>query len=113
MTIDQKVYSPGDFVYFDSTDNKSTLNSNSINNSSICPEENRSTLKHNKIPISVPGIAYIERLYTDTNNIKMCYGIIFLRPPETYHVTTRKFLEQVMFILFSFFLCLISRSIKI
>ena len=66
MIIDQKVYSPGDFVHFDSGDNK------------------------------MPGIAYIERLWTE-NNIKMMYGNLFLRPHETYHVTTRKFLEQVNF----------------
>lgn len=27
----------------------------------------------------------------------MMYGNIFLRPFETYHVTTRKFLEQELF----------------
>ncbi|XP_055373679.1 protein polybromo-1 [Condylostylus longicornis] len=67
MTIDQKVFSPGDFVYFDTPDNQ------------------------------LPGIAYIERLYTDVNNVKMMQGNIFFRPHETYHVTTRKFLEREVF----------------
>lgn len=67
MTIDQKVYSPGDFVYFDIPENK------------------------------VPGIAYIERLWTNSENIKMMYGNVFLRPFETFHVTTRRFLEQEVF----------------
>lgn len=67
MTIDQKVYSPGDFVYFESPDQK------------------------------IPGVAYIERLWTNQDGVKMMYGNLFLRPHETYHVTTRKFLEQELF----------------
>ncbi|GAB0097679.1 polybromo [Sergentomyia squamirostris] len=67
MMIDQKVYSPGDFVYYDSPDNK------------------------------IPGVVYIERLWTNNEGIKMMYGNLFLRPHETYHVTTRKFLEQELF----------------
>ncbi|XP_055708043.1 protein polybromo-1 isoform X1 [Phlebotomus papatasi] len=67
MMIDQKVYSPGDFVYYDSPDNK------------------------------IPGVVYIERLWTNSENVKMMYGNLFLRPHETYHVTTRKFLEQELF----------------
>lgn len=67
MTIDQKVYTPGDFVYFDVPENK------------------------------IPGVIYIERLWTNNDGIKMMYGNSFLRPFETFHVTTRKFLEQVHF----------------
>lgn len=43
----------------------------------------------------VPGVIYIERLWTSNENVKMMYGNVFMRPFETYHVTTRKFLEQV------------------
>lgn len=32
----------------------------------------------------------------------MMYGNVFLRPFETYHVTTRKFLEQVILIIVTF-----------
>lgn len=67
MTIDQKVYSPGEFVYYESPDKK------------------------------VPGVIYIERLWTNEENVQMMYGCIFLRPHETYHVTTRRFLEQELF----------------
>lgn len=67
MTIDQCVYSPGDFVYYDSPDKK------------------------------IPGIMCIERLWTNEENIPMMHGNIFYRPHETYHVTTRKFLEQELF----------------
>lgn len=67
MTIDQKVYSPGDFVYYES------------------PE------------IKIPGVVYIERLWTNSDNVQMMHGNVFLRPHETYHVTTRKFLEQELF----------------
>lgn len=67
MMIDQKIYSPGDFVYFDQPENK------------------------------IPGIVYIERLWTNSENIKMMYGNVFLRPYETYHLSSRKFIEQEVF----------------
>lgn len=67
MTIDQKVYSPCDYVYYDVPENK------------------------------VPGIIYIERLWTNTEGVKMMFGNVFLRPFETFHVTTRKFLEKEIF----------------
>lgn len=68
MTIDDgKVFTPGDFVYYQLDD-----------------ETN-------------PGILYIERLYTDASGEKLCYGNIYLRPFQTYHLTTRKFLEQEVF----------------
>ncbi|XP_035918994.1 protein polybromo-1-like isoform X3 [Anopheles stephensi] len=67
MTIDQKVFSPGDFVYIDLPENK------------------------------IPGIMYIERLWTTADNIKMMNGLILLRPHETFHVQTRKFMEQELF----------------
>lgn len=67
MMLDQKVYSPGDFVYYTVPENK------------------------------VPGVIYIERLYTEANGARMMFGNPFIRPFETYHVTTRKFLEQELF----------------
>lgn len=67
MTIDESVYSPGDFVYFELPDN------------------------------DTPGILCIERLYTDDDNVQMMHGNIFFRPYETYHVQTRRFLLQEVF----------------
>lgn len=67
LTIDQMVYSPGDFVYVESTENK------------------------------IPSIAYIERLWTTNENVKMMQIRLFIKPHETYHLTTRKFLEQEVF----------------
>ncbi|XP_065079040.1 protein polybromo-1 isoform X3 [Ochlerotatus camptorhynchus] len=67
MTIDQKVFSPGDFVYIDVPENK------------------------------IPGIMYIERLWTNSDNVKMMYGSMLLRPFETYHVQTRRFMEKEVF----------------
>lgn len=40
---------------------------------------------------------YIERLWTNSDNVKMMYGSMFLRPFETYHVQTRRFLEKEVF----------------
>ncbi|XP_055608504.1 protein polybromo-1 isoform X2 [Uranotaenia lowii] len=68
MTLDQKVFSPGEFVYIDNPDNK-----------------------------SIPSIMYIERLWTDGDGVKMMSGIIFVRPYETYHLATRKFIEKEVF----------------
>ncbi|ALC47662.1 polybromo [Drosophila busckii] len=67
MTINQQVYSPGDYVYVQIPDNK------------------------------IPSIACIERLWTTPGNEKLMQAGIFLRPHETYHVTTRKFLEKEVF----------------
>uniref|UniRef100_A0A2M4A8V7 Putative chromatin remodeling complex rsc subunit rsc1/polybromo n=1 Tax=Anopheles triannulatus TaxID=58253 RepID=A0A2M4A8V7_9DIPT len=67
MTIDQKVFSAGDFVYIDLPENK------------------------------IPGIMYIERLYTNDNCTQMMTGLMLLRPYETFHVQTRKFMEQELF----------------
>lgn len=67
MIINQKVFSPGDFVYFQHNENK------------------------------IPSIAYIEKLWTTEDNMKMMHGAVFLRPHETYHVQTRKFLEKEVF----------------
>ncbi|XP_064554339.1 protein polybromo-1 [Drosophila montana] len=67
MTINQQVYSPGDYVYVQMPENK------------------------------IPSIACIERLWTTPNNEKLMQASIFLRPHETYHVTTRKFLEKEVF----------------
>ncbi|EDW84391.1 uncharacterized protein Dwil_GK13168 [Drosophila willistoni] len=67
MTINQQVYSPGDFVYIQMPENK------------------------------IPAIACIERLWTSPTNEKLMQASIFVRPHETYHVTTRKFLEKEVF----------------
>lgn len=45
----------------------------------------------------MPGVIYIERLWTNTEGVKMMYGNCFLRPFETFHVTSRKFLEKELF----------------
>ncbi|KAL7016182.1 hypothetical protein ACKWTF_009954 [Chironomus riparius] len=68
MSIDNgKIYTPGDFVYYSLTDDQT------------------------------PGIMYIERLFTDQSGEKLCHGNVYLRPYQTYHLTTRKFLEQEVF----------------
>ncbi|KAH8243896.1 hypothetical protein KR032_011238 [Drosophila birchii] len=67
MTINQQVYSPGDYVYVQMPENK------------------------------IPSIASIERLWTSPTNEKLMQASIFVRPHETYHVTTRKFLEKEVF----------------
>ncbi|CAG9839830.1 unnamed protein product [Diabrotica balteata] len=43
-----------------------------------------------------PHILCIERLW-ENNGQKMLYGNYYFRPAETYHVTTRKFLEREVF----------------
>lgn len=90
MTIDQKIYTPGDFVYYDVPENKCK---------SIIFMHFQIVIYHSNVYIhySVPGVVYIERLWTNEEGIKMMYGNIFYRPFETYHVTTRKFLEQELF----------------
>lgn len=45
----------------------------------------------------MPAVIYIERLWTNQDGVQMMYGNQFLRPFETFHVTTRKFLEQELF----------------
>lgn len=40
---------------------------------------------------------YIERLWTNSDNVKMMYGCMMIRPFETYHVQTRRFLEKEVF----------------
>ncbi|EDV30236.1 uncharacterized protein Dana_GF23180 [Drosophila ananassae] len=67
MTINQQVFSPGDYVYVQMPEHK------------------------------IPSIACIERLWTSPTNEKLMQGSIFVRPHETYHVTTRKFLEKEVF----------------
>ncbi|XP_077428953.1 protein polybromo-1-like isoform X3 [Vanacampus margaritifer] len=44
-----------------------------------------------------PHIIYIERLWQDETGEKWLYGCWFYRPNETFHVTTRKFLEKEVF----------------
>lgn len=50
-----------------------------------------------ELKIPVPAVIYIERLWTNPEGVQMMYGNQFLRPFETFHVTTRKFLEQELF----------------
>lgn len=42
-----------------------------------------------------PSILLIDRMWTAEDGKQMLYGNFFYRPNETYHVATRKFLEQV------------------
>lgn len=67
MLFDQKLYTAGDFVY------------------------------HSVAESKIPGILYIERLYTEPNGQRMMTGNQFIRPMETFHSQTRKFLEQELF----------------
>lgn len=68
MSMDNgKTFTPGDFVYYSLSED------------------------------STPGILYIERLFTDASGEKLCHGNVYLRPYQTYHLTTRKFLEQEVF----------------
>lgn len=64
----QTQYSKGEFVY-------------------ITPE------KGNK----EPGIVQIDRVYANSDGIPMLYGYVYFRPAETFHVRTRKFLQQEVF----------------
>lgn len=67
MTCNQQTFKVGDFVYLESKEKG-------------CE----------------PHILLIERLWTN-NGQQMLYGNYYLRPAETYHVTTRKFLEKEVF----------------
>lgn len=67
MTCNQQTYKVGEFVYLDSKEKG-------------CD----------------PHILLIERLWTN-NGQQMLYGNYYLRPAETFHVTTRKFLEREVF----------------
>lgn len=67
MTIDEQKYSPGDFVYYELPEN------------------------------DIPGIIYITRLYTNSENVQMMEGNTFFRPYETFHIPTRRFMEQEVF----------------
>lgn len=68
MTVNQQTFKVGEFVYMDS--------------------------KEKGVE---PHILLIERLWTNNEGQKMLYGNYYLRPAETYHVTTRKFLEKEVF----------------
>ena len=67
MTCNQQTYKVGEFVYLDAKEKG-------------CD----------------PHILLIERLWTN-NEQQMLYGNYYLRPVETYHVQTRKFLEKEVF----------------
>lgn len=66
LTFNQQLYRVGDFVYLE-------------------PKERGLE----------PHIIHIERLWTNQENQQMLFGNYFYRPNETYHLTTRKFLEKV------------------
>ncbi|XP_031335236.1 protein polybromo-1 isoform X3 [Photinus pyralis] len=68
MTVNQQTFKVGEYVYMDS--------------------------KEKGVD---PHILFIERLWTNNEGQKMLYGNYYLRPIETYHVTTRKFLEKEVF----------------
>ncbi|XP_026322963.1 protein polybromo-1 isoform X2 [Hyposmocoma kahamanoa] len=66
--IPQTQYNKGDFVY-------------------VQPE------KGSKDPI----IVQVERVWTSNENVPMMYANVYFRPQETFHVRTRKFLQQEVF----------------
>ncbi|XP_071450417.1 protein polybromo-1 isoform X3 [Hetaerina americana] len=68
LSFNQQLYRIGDFVYAE-------------------PKE-RGMESH---------IIHIERLWTNQEGHQMLYGNFFYRPNETYHVTTRKFMEKEVF----------------
>ncbi|KAJ8910036.1 hypothetical protein NQ315_015241 [Exocentrus adspersus] len=67
MTCNQQTFKVGEFVYLDTKEKG-------------CE----------------PHILLIERLF-ESNGKQMLYGNYYLRPAETYHLTTRKFLEREVF----------------
>ncbi|KAJ8985335.1 hypothetical protein NQ317_008366 [Molorchus minor] len=67
MTCNQQTFKVGEFVYLDTKEKG-------------CE----------------PHILLIERLW-ENNGQQMLYGNYYLRPAETYHLTTRKFLEREVF----------------
>nr|QYV43163.1 polybromo [Colaphellus bowringi] len=67
MTCNQRTFKVGEFVYIDA-----------------------------KEKACEPHILCIERLW-ENNGQQMLYGNYYLRPAETYHLTTRKFLEREVF----------------
>ncbi|XP_034240054.1 protein polybromo-1 isoform X2 [Thrips palmi] len=68
MEHNKQVYRTGDFVYVEP--------------------------KERGMDLSILGI---ERMWTDESGKQMIYGNFYYRPNETYHVATRKFLEQEVF----------------
>ncbi|XP_050685082.1 protein polybromo-1 isoform X2 [Leptidea sinapis] len=44
-----------------------------------------------------PNIVQMERLFTNADNVPMMYANVYYRPHETFHVRTRKFLQQEVF----------------
>ncbi|KAJ0170793.1 hypothetical protein K1T71_013565 [Dendrolimus kikuchii] len=44
-----------------------------------------------------PGIVQVERVFTNSDGVPMFFGYVYFRPPETFHVRTRKFLQQEVF----------------
>lgn len=67
MTCNQQTFKVGEFVYLDAKEKG-------------CE----------------PHILLIERLFENSGQ-QMLYGNYYLRPAETYHLTTRKFLEREVF----------------
>ncbi|XP_026728953.1 protein polybromo-1-like isoform X6 [Trichoplusia ni] len=44
-----------------------------------------------------PGIAQVERVWTNNDGVPCVYVNVYFRPQETFHVRTRKFLQQEVF----------------
>ncbi|XP_050553986.1 protein polybromo-1 isoform X8 [Spodoptera frugiperda] len=44
-----------------------------------------------------PGIVQVERVWTNNEGVPCMYCIVYYRPHETFHVRTRKFLQQEVF----------------
>lgn len=64
-TFNQQQYMVGEFVYVDRSE-----------------------------PSMAPHICLIEKIYTDKNGEQTMYINKFLRPVDTFHVSSRKFLES-------------------
>ncbi|XP_063701796.1 protein polybromo-1-like isoform X2 [Culicoides brevitarsis] len=67
MIINDKLYSPGDFVLYASNE------------------------------MNVPGIMCLEKLWINNENIPMMSGNLFLRPIETQHSPIRRFIDKEVF----------------
>ncbi|CAH2096950.1 unnamed protein product [Euphydryas editha] len=47
--------------------------------------------------IKEPSVVQIQRLWTNSDGVPMIYANVYFRPPDTFHVRTRKFLQQELF----------------
>ena len=85
-SYNETTYNVGDFVYVAPTPG--------YNNTSDATSgaENSGAAKTGALK---PNVACIQKLWTDSDGIKMFEGIFFFRPDQTYHIPTRKFLQKV------------------